>query len=1103
MRPPRRPPALLGLAALLATVTGARGLADGAPRSSPPAFLPVSLRVDAAAAFLLRQAHQDEMRNASLRARAEAFLVLRARRPPTLRARYGPFSARRPVPRDLLQPGRPGPPGPPLGWRLRAHVLRDQLDPGRPVAQVLFQVLGRDWAEPEPSDPEPLPCLRAFAFLETREVRAGCRPRGALALCVAELRLPPGWFGVPAAVPGRRRPAGPEGGSPVELYYTVHAAGAGPGGRGDCVRAEPGARAGGAGRVDVDEADEAGPPLRRIGRVFLLPAPRRPPLRALRLDDHVVVHYPPRSARPGEVLTFPVSVSANCTQDRFTLRAKAKPGVRIAAVRASSPAAWEVQASADRAGKVAPAVVVCRRKAPGPAHGAAGATQEVMQVDVEIEAPGDPPATQLVTWQVEYPGDVVSDLGVSKIYVSHQDLVGIVPLATEAEILNTAGLTGRAVAVPVKVVSVEQDGTVTLLPRAVECRSSDEGVVKVSDRCDQVFVNGREMKGQVDAVVTFAYQHLSAPLHLTVWAPRLPLHIEVSDPELNQIKGWRVPVVPNSRPARDSEEEEEEERRGRGCALQYQHAMVRVLTQFVAEPAEPGGPLAHLLGSDWQVDVTELVREFMQVEEPRIARLQGGQVLVGQELGMTTLQVLSPLSDAILAEKTISVLDEKVAVTDLGVQVVAGLALSLQLSPGSNRAILATATAQELLQRPHQEAALSCWLQFSDGAVSPLDIYAAGDFALTATSADSRVVSIRQDAGAQWPVVVAESEGQGALVRVELSVSESCQRATRRGVLAAGTAAVRVNFGQTDAVRPNASRGGHTGAGVPLDNHGQADRGLRGPPQEPDGPGGQAPGSASASVGPAGGRGPATTERWALRRDQGWEGLSEGLGSLQTAPTHLSGSPAQAQPPGSHGDTNTDASDPAQASKGLGDLEIGMYALLAAFCLAILVFLANCAAFALKFRRRKQLPLEEQEGLSHAHDWVGLGPGAELLDSRLPFAPDAPLVSTADRGLDAEESRLLLSTLDSANGPLRGGPGPAGGTHGGDDGESGPPASPTSKRRRVTFATFSSVASPEDRGPAGAPGTGGEEGAAWVCRALDAAERDAGGRVDGILWEDA
>lgn len=93
------------------------------------------------------------------------------------------------------------------------------------------------------------------------------------------------------------------------------------------------------------------------------------------------------------------------------------------------------------------------------------------------------------------------------------------------------------------------------------------------------------------------------------------------------------------RPARDSEEEEDDEKKGRGCTLQYQHAMVRVLTQFVAEAPDPGGHLAYLLGSDWQVDITELITDFMQVEEPRIAKLQGGQILTGQELGMTTIQV--------------------------------------------------------------------------------------------------------------------------------------------------------------------------------------------------------------------------------------------------------------------------------------------------------------------------------------------------------------------------------------------------------------------------------------------------------------------------------
>lgn len=47
-------------------------------------------------------------------------------------------------------------------------------------------------------------------------------------------------------------------------------------------------------------------------------------------------------------------------------------------------------------------------------------------------------------------------------------------------------------------------------------------------------------------------------------------------------------------------------------------------------------------------------------------------------------------------------MDEKVTITELGVQLVTGLAMNLQLSPGSNRAILATTTTQEILQSPKQ-----------------------------------------------------------------------------------------------------------------------------------------------------------------------------------------------------------------------------------------------------------------------------------------------------------------------------------------------------------------------------------------------------------------
>lgn len=71
--------------------------------------------------------------------------------------------------------------------------------------------------------------------------------------------------------------------------------------------------------------------------------------------------------------------------------------------------------------------------------------------------------------------------------------------------------------------------------------------IQVSPNCDEVLVNGKEMRGRQSLVVNFSYLHLSAQLQLTVWVPKLPLQIDVTDTELSQVKGWRVPIVTNRR----------------------------------------------------------------------------------------------------------------------------------------------------------------------------------------------------------------------------------------------------------------------------------------------------------------------------------------------------------------------------------------------------------------------------------------------------------------------------------------------------------------------------------------------------------------------------
>lgn len=68
-------------------------------------------------------------------------------------------------------------------------------------------------------------------------------------------------------------------------------------------------------------------------------------------------------------------------------------------------------------------------------------------------------------------------------------------------------------------------------------------------------------------------------------------------------------------------------------------------------------------------------------------------------------QVLSPLSDSILAEKTVTVLDDKVSLTDLAVQLVAGLSVTLHPGAENSRTVTAVATAEELLRVPKQVGA--------------------------------------------------------------------------------------------------------------------------------------------------------------------------------------------------------------------------------------------------------------------------------------------------------------------------------------------------------------------------------------------------------------
>uniref|UniRef100_A0A672HQK9 Uncharacterized protein n=1 Tax=Salarias fasciatus TaxID=181472 RepID=A0A672HQK9_SALFA len=717
----------------------------------------------------LRQDSREQLGNSSLKPQTQTFLITGpggGLLQPVVNASYGPLTVDAPIPPDLLLSGR----------KILPVILTRQVRSSSPVVKILFHMptddTGRKTDEAKVKDGAH--CVTAYAFWETREIRGAClvSPGG---FCVAQLKLEPTWFSSASrSGSSSRETERSEGtkviqGNVVEVYFQSRRDQSG-----QCAPQDSLQRVGVGRRRD---SGGSGTPMRRIGSVSLLRAPPgNPTFLRLRLGGAVVIQTSSKPLKTTDVATFYVFL-ANSPDFTTLLNSDVEICLYITilcmllyiTLYITLPCG-NVRLFSENRGLL-----------------------EVLQLDFVPKDVSDQVESQSISWRLELPGNV-KDVGLMRIYTTQRDYVGLAPLVMTTDILNTAVLTGKTVSVQVKTLAVEANGSVTDVTNYTSCRSTQEDVLKLSERCDSVYVNGKETRGRLGVLLNFTYGFLSAQLEMSVWTPRVPLLIDVADPELSQIKGWRVPVTTGNRRSTWDSEEEEEMRKGRGCMLQYQHSTLRVLTPFVAQPGadvlpDPltgEEPVEYFLGSDWQVDVTNLVRYSLKTVDPDVARVQDGVVLQGRAVGTTAVQVLSPLTASVLAERSVRVVDDKVSVTELGVQLVSGLSLSLQVSPGSNRATVATGTPRETITQLKQEAVISCWVQFSDGAVVPLELFDRSIYSLTVSTPDEGVATVRRTPQSTFVVAQGESDGQGALVRVELRICEECQKSKRKSKLAVG-----------------------------------------------------------------------------------------------------------------------------------------------------------------------------------------------------------------------------------------------------------------------------------------------------------------------------
>nr|XP_012633794.1 transmembrane protein 132A isoform X3 [Microcebus murinus] len=898
-----------------------------------PVYLPAALELlDAPEHFRVQQVGHYPPANSSLGSRSETFLLLQPwpRAQPLLRASYPPFATQQVVPPQVTEPHQR-----PVPWDVRAVSVEAAVTPAEPHARVLFHLKGQDW----PPGPGSLPCARLHATHPAGTAHGACRFQPSLGACVVELEFPAHWFSQGAT-------------TRAELAYTLEPAAEGPGGCG------PGG--------EEDPREQALP----VGGVELRPADP-PQYQEVPLDEAVTLRVPDVPVRPGQVFSATLLLRHNFTASLLTLRIKVKKGLHVTAARPAQPTLWTVKLDRFKGSKHHTTLITCHRAGlTGPDSSSPLELSEFLWVDFVVEngTGGAVAVTRPVTWQLEYPGqapEAEKDKMVWEILVSERDIRALIPLAKAEELVNTAPLTGVPRRVPVRLVTVDSGGALVEVTEHIGCESANTQVLQVSEACDAVFVAGKESRGGRGVRVDFWWRRLRASLRLTVWAPLLPLRIELTDTTLEQVRGWRVPG-PAEGPAEPEAEAAEEERRARSCRLQYQRAGVRFLAPFAAHPLDGSRRLTHLLGPDWLLDVSHLVAPHAHVLDPRVASLEGGRVLVGREPGVTSIE----------------------------------------------------------------EVALSLWLSFSDHTLAPAELYDQRDLGLSVSAEEPGAVLPAEEQGAQLGVVVSGAGAEGLPLHVALHPPEPCRRGRHRVPLASGTAWLGLPPAPTPAPALPSSP-------------------AQSPPATDASTGGEQRGTGSAGAG--------VGVRGKFERAEEEEARKEEAEAREEE------------------EEEEEEEEMVPAPQRVTDLELGMYALLGIFCVAILIFLVNGVVFVLRYQRKEPPDSAPDPASPQPHNWVWLGTDQEELSRQLDRRSPGP--PKGEGGCPCESGGAGEAPTQA--------PCPPGGT-------SSSPSTLARKeaggrRKRVEFVTFAPAPPaqlPEE--PVGGPAVqsilvAGEEDIRWVC----------------------
>ncbi|KRY11328.1 H(+)/Cl(-) exchange transporter 4 [Trichinella patagoniensis] len=385
-------------------------------------------------------------------------------------------------------------------------------------------------------------------------------------------------------------------------------------------------------------------------------------------------------------------------------------------------------------------------------------------------------------WTVEYfyddDGDVreLSDIGIlsektseeelarqrnlnTRFTIQKDTLMGLFTVGKTA-LVNTAVMTGKQIAIPMKVFGVSYAGVIREVTLSANCISKETSVLKVTPSCTAVYVDGSEVRGSANAIIQVEFSEIKSTVRYTVWFPELPVNIYLKDPVLHAIKNWHVPVMDST--LLNSNKQSISNFTSHlinkrlfdkpNCRKRYQETEVKIFARFRVDDMLSGWhSYLGRRGRQLLFDLTFLTKNYLKVTDSEIASIRfsanGAVYLQGLQSGRTEIQVLLPFLRSPYGVSEVTVVNELVNIRSVQLQSVCFLNVTAANTDGSDNIHRLYVSRVKTFSKRLQECFLDITLEYSDSTKSSVQNLPEADYEAIVQSDERSLLILESDLG--------------------------------------------------------------------------------------------------------------------------------------------------------------------------------------------------------------------------------------------------------------------------------------------------------------------------------------------------------------------